>query len=261
MVIVLFILLGMASGLLGGLIGIGGGVITVPFLYLIFHYMGMAEENLMRVAIATSLAAAAITSGVATLVQWRKKAIDLRAIRYLAPGLFVGCAIGSWLGYALPNLWLREGFGVIAIGLGLYFCFPRLPHLRLGSEPNRGLSLIGLLIGTLSSLLGIGGGSLVFPIFLGYHLPAKNAAASASLSTWISTLVGTLAYQTLAVYHPLSAEGLFGYIEGLAFIAISAGACFTAPIGVHLSHRLDIAPIKQIFGVSLALVGLSLLLI
>lgn len=256
--IVLFVLLGLLSGVLGGLLGIGGGVVTVPALYFIFSYSGMLEERIMQVAVSTSLASGFITSLVSTLAQFRKRAIQIEVVKFLIPGLILGCAAGSILAHLLSSHLLTLIFGMMAITLGVYFFFPRFPHPYISSKPNRTLSFFGVGIGCLSSLLGIGGGSLAFPILLGYQIPAKHASATSSASTLLTTFIGSISYLAIAWNNPELPE-TFGYIEIPAFLAVSVGAALTSPLGVKLSHSMDVAHIKQIFGCSLALVGISML--
>lgn len=254
----IFIALGLLSGVLGGLLGIGGGVITVPVFYFVFQYTGMFDDRIMQVAVSTSLASAILTSGVSTLIQWKKRAIHLSIIKLLVPGLAIGCIAGSLIAHYTPSDLLRLIFGAMAILLGGYFFFPRLPNLHISPAPNRTLSFFGLLIGSLSTMLGIGGGSLAFPILLGYQVPVKNASATSSASTLISTFLGSATYLAIA-WHKPELPDTFGYIEIPAFLLVSLGSVIAAPLGVKLSHILNVALIKQIFGGSLVLVGLSML--
>ncbi len=256
-VVFLFIFLGLLSGLLGGLLGIGGGVVTVPVLYFIFQYTGIFEEKIMQVAVSTSLAAGFVTSAASTLSQLKRKAILFYIVRLMIPGLFVGCIAGSIIAHYLPSTFLSYVFGGMAILLGIYFFFPHLPSPFISSSPNRTLSLFGLLIGAFSSLLGIGGGSLTFPILLGYQVPVKNASATSSLSTSITTLFGSITYLAIAWNQPELPE-TFGYIELPAFIGIGLGSILSSPFGVKLSHLLNVALIKQIFGCALSLIGFTM---
>jgi uncharacterized protein len=259
-IVILFIGLGLASGLLGGLLGIGGGVITVPALYYIFLYSEMMPSKIMQIAVSTSLAAACVTSFMSTLIQMRRKAIHLSVLNLMAPTLVLGCIIGSLIAHFLPSKDLRLAFGVMALLMGFYFFFPKLPSLYISKAPNRSLSLFSLFIGVLSSMLGIGGGSITFPILMGYQLDARNASATSSAATLITTLIGSIAYLMIAWKNPELPE-TFGYIELPAFIAISIGSMITTPFGVKLSHVLHVSYIKQIFGVCLSLVGLSMLFV
>lgn len=260
LVIILFVVVGLVSGLLGGLLGIGGGIVTVPFLYYFFQYSEMMPDKVMQIAVSTSLAAAFITSAMSTLIQFRKKAIQFKTLKLMIPTLIFGCVIGSLTAHYLPSTTLRLVFGAIAVLLGIYFFFPKLPNLYLASAPNRSLSLWALVIGGLSTMLGIGGGSMTFPILMGYQLSPKNASATSSAATLITTCIGSVLYLIIAWDLP-ELPYTFGYIEWPAFIAISIGSMVSAPLGVKLSHILPVSLIKQAFGVCLSLIGLSMFFI
>ncbi len=259
-IIILFVILGLVSGLFAGLLGIGGGMVTVPALYYIFLYSDMMPDRIMQIAVGTSLAAAVVTSLMSTWIQTRKRAIHLSVLKLMIPALILGCIIGSIIAHFMPSKDLRWAFGIMALLMGFYFFFPKLPSLYIAKTPNRSLSILSLFIGVLSSMLGIGGGSMTFPILMGYQLPAKNASATSSAATLITTCIGSLVYLSIA-WHSPNLPDTFGYIELPAFIAISIGSMITTPFGVKLSHVLQVSHIKQAFGVCLSLVGLSMLFI
>lgn len=260
LVIFLFIIAGLISGLLAGLLGIGGGVITVPFLYFMFLHSDLPHDRVMQIAVSTSLAAAFITSIISTAVQLRKKAILMSIMKLKVPTLILGCIAGSLIAHYLPSLYLRMVFGGMAMILGIYFCFPKLPTLYIAPEPNHSLRIFSLVIGVISSMLGIGGGSIAFPILLAYQIPARNASAISSACTLVTTLFGSLTFQVLAWQEPHIPLSL-GYIELPAFLAISFGALFSTPLGVKLSYVLPISQIKKVFGICLLLVGLAMVLL
>ncbi len=249
-VLALFFITGLVSGLLGGLLGIGGGVVTVPFLYYYFLYSGYYPNKIMQVAVCTSLAAAFVTSSIATYFQWKKKAIQFFVIQWMAPTLLIGCLVGALASHLMESRLLSLIFASIAILMGIYFLFPKLPF-RIASEPNPTLSLFALIIGILSSMLGIGGGSIAFPVLLGYQIPAKNASATSSAITWITTGLGTLAYLIVIEEFP-------GYIDLTAWAAISLGSLITSGLGVHLSRKLKVPFIKRVFGICLFAIALSM---
>jgi uncharacterized membrane protein YfcA len=251
MFIFLFVILGMISGLLGGLVGIGGGIVTVPALYYSFLYMGMGEEKVMLAAVSTSLAAGFVNSALATYFHHLNRAILPSVLKMTIPGLLVGCITGALAAHYISNTLLRGIFGFVAFILAVYFFFPRLPRLHISHSPNKTLSLFGLLIGSLSSMLGIGGGALAFPVFLGYQVPIRNAAASSAVATLTTTAFGTLIYLIFNWSQP----------NIPAFLAISLGSTITSRFGVKLSHTLDVIHIKRIFACCLALIALSMLFI
>lgn len=254
----LFILCGLSAGLLGGMLGIGGGIITVPVLYFIFHYNNLFEPHAMQVAASTSLAVSFFIALLSSLIQHYKKAIPFSAFKWLTPGLIIGGVSGAILALFISSEVIRWIFGIGAIFLGIYFAIPNLPPLHIANAPNRTLSFFGLIIGAASSLLGIGGGTFAFPIFLGYNMNTKSASAASSFTTAISTLIGTITYLLIAGHAPKFPD-TFGYIAIPAFWAIGISAMITTPLGVKLSHTLNVKLIKQIFGVCLCLIGLTMI--
>lgn len=257
-IIILFILCGLLTGLLAGLLGIGGGLVTVPAIYYLLPLAGFPEEKIMQVAVGTSLAATFITSLASTWAHYQRKTILLSAFKLIVPGMIFGCIFGALIAHLLPSNYLRDIFGCVAILFGIYFFFPRFPHPNFGSSPNYTLSFFGLGIGTLSSLLGIGGGIFTVPVFLGYKLPMKNAVGTSSSATLVTALVGTITYLFIS-WHKPSIPETFGYIELPVFFAISLGSVSTSWLGVKLSHVLHTDMIKKIFACACAFTGIVML--
>jgi uncharacterized membrane protein YfcA len=146
----------------------------------------------------------------------------------------------------------------MALLFGIYFFFPRLPEPRLGAAPSPILSLYGLLIGFLSSLLGVGGGIFIVPLLLAYQVPLLGAIATSSASTCLTTLIGSVTYLLTAWQSEL--PHTWGYIEIPAFLSLSLGSLLTARWGVFLARVLPRDRVKRVFAVVLAMTGISMLL-
>jgi len=259
MEILLLIISGAISGILSGMLGIGGGLIIVPTLYFLFHYQGLFETHIMQVAASTSLAISLLLSLSASVVQHYRKTILYPALLFLIPGLIIGSISGAILAHFLSSELIRHIFGIGAILMGIYFMFPKLPHLHIASSPNRSLSFFGVIIGTCSSLLGIGGGILTFPILLGYGMNAKNASATSSCITAISCFLGTITYLLLTWKDP-QINSVIGYIDPHSFLIIGISSLLTVHLGIKLAHLLNTSLIKQIFGICLSFVGLTMII-
>ena len=249
LIFVLYLLLGVVSGLLGGLLGIGGGVVTVPVLYYMFRLTHTYESGPMQVAIATSLAIGFVISTVSTLSQWKKGAISLGILRWMALSLVIGCVAGAILAHHMQSGILSIIFAIMALLMGTYLCFPKLPSFQIARSPNRSLSFLSLFVGGLSSMIGIGGGSIVFPLLLAYRVRAHEASASASICTWITTGIGSLTYLLIAPSEVID-------LSAWAIIGISSAV--VVPIGVKWAHTFKTSLIKQILGVSLLIIGLGM---
>lgn len=249
-IFILYLLLGVVSGLLGGLLGVGGGVITVPALYYIFRLTHVYEGGPMQAAVATSLAIGFVISTVSTLSQWKKGAISLSVLRWMALSLIIGCIAGAILAHHMQSHVLSIVFAIMALLMGTYLCFPKLPSFEIASAPNRSLSFLSFFVGGLSSMIGIGGGSIVFPLLLAYQIRAKEASANASICTWITTGIGSITYLLIAPSE---------MIDLSAWAMIGVPAAIVAPIGVKWAHTFKTSLIKQILGVSLLIIGLGMI--
>ena len=259
MELILFVIVGLITGILAGLLGIGGGVITVPAMYYIFSDSDLPKDHLMHVCIATALAATFITSLGSTWSQHKKQAIFPHVLKMIVPGLCIGCIAGAILGFFLSSHTLQLIFGCMSVVFAVYFFFPQLPHLHIAHHPNYSLIIFGLVIGALSSLLGVGGGIFMVPILLGYHVSLKNSVATSSAGTLVTAFIGSLIYLGIA-YNRAPIPHSIGFIDIPAFLAIGFCSLATTTLGVKLSHTLSPVLIKRIFSVALAATGIAMLL-
>jgi hypothetical protein len=258
MLILFLIIIGLITGILAGLLGIGGGVITVPALYYLFHFYHFPNDHLMHTCIATALAATLLTSSGSTFSHHQKKALVFPVLKIIVPGLVVGCIAGALISSYLSSNALRIIFGTMSILFALYFFFPKLPPLHIAHQPNKSLALFGIIIGSLSSLLGVGGGIFMVPILLGYKVALKNTIASSSAGTLATAFAGTIAYLFIAHGHS-SAPNTIGYIEIPAFLTIGICSLLTTSLGCKLAHTLPPVLIKRIFACALAITGIAMI--
>lgn len=258
MEIAIFIVLGLCTGVLAGLLGIGGGVITVPALYYILRAYGVPPDHIMHISIATALASTLFTSIGTTWSHYRRKAVMPSILKILIPGLLVGCLLGAILTSYLPSDSLRIIFGCMALILAIYFFFPKLPHFQIAPHPNKSLSFIGVIVGCLSTLLGVGGGIFMVPVLIGYHVPLGNTVATSSAGTLVTAFTGTLLYLWIAKgATPL--PDTVGYINISAFLFIGLFSLLTTSWGSKLAHTLSHNLIKRIFALALAGTGIAMI--
>lgn len=258
MIIFLFIVVGLVTGLLAGLLGIGGGIITVPSMFYLFHLVENKPENLMQICVATALATTLMTSIGSTFSHHKKKTIIPSVLKIVVPGLVVGSILGSYTSTFLSSRVLQIFFGSISFLFAIYFFFPKLPQIHIAPKPNQYLILFGVLVGALSSLLGVGGGIFLIPIFLGYHISLHNTVASSSASTLATALIGTVLYLFIG-YGKQTSPNTIGYIHVPAFLLMGISSLFTTSIGVKLSQVLSPHITKQIFAIVLGFTGLSMI--
>ncbi|OBS09652.1 sulfite exporter TauE/SafE family protein [Acidihalobacter prosperus] len=255
----LFLGLGVVAGLLAGMLGVGGGIVVVPVLLAAFAYLKVAPEMITHLAIGTSLATIVFTSLSAVRAQQRKKAIDWQLVRALAPAVVVGSFISGYVAGWIPGHWLRLTFGVFLILASIQLLLNWRPPGRRGLPAGPGLWAVGVAIGTVSALVGIGGGTLTVPFLSWCNVEMKRAVAASSALGFVLALFGAAGFVISGFGDPMLPSWSLGYVSLPALIGIMATAVLFAPLGVQLSHRLPVAVLKRIFGMLLLAVAVQIL--
>jgi len=252
--------IGLCSGFLAGLLGVGGGTVTVPALILGARPLGFEGDEAASVAIATSLAVMIPTSIASACVHAAHRAIDWPALRDLAPGVVAGAFAGRFLAAAIGGeaaLALFIGFALYSIRRVVVMAPVIADRPAAGPRPGViGLSLRGFAIGLLSALVGVGGALLSVPL-LARHLPLKRAigtAAALGLPLAVAAMTGSMLVGRPG--HCLS--GCVGYVFLPAAWATSLAAVAAAPLGARLAHRLPAAALRHAFAALMTLVAAEL---
>ena len=258
--ILFFALTGICAGFLSGLLGIGGGIVTIPLLVLIFTRMDIAPSLIMHLAIGTSLASMTFNTFSASFSHYRKKAVLFPIIKPMAIGIVVGTSIGAMIAHFATSSFLKIFFGCFELLVGIRFL---LPDRKLGKDTKLPsfwpLSTIALGVSTLSAMLGIGGGILNVPILSHFHVPIKKAIGTASALSFLISLFAAL-YFLLFGIHSAKLHDAVGYLYLPAFIAISLSSMLAAPLGAMLAHRLHTTILKKIFALALLIAGAVMIL-
>jgi len=256
--LVIYVLIGGIAGLLAGLLGISGGVITVPCLMFVFRFLDFPSDILIHMAIGTSLSAMVFNAITSAWAHERRGAVLWKLVIPMVPGLLLGSIIGSLVARVLPDLILKEIFAIFECLIGIYFFLPykEKTYEDLFPMPRQlGLNLIGFGIGGLSSLLGIGGGIITVPILLAIQVPVKKAIGTSAATGFLITLTAAIAYLFFGLGKVTHADSI-GYLYLPAFLIISIVTAFTAPYGAKLAHVLPTPLLRRIFAVALFLAGI-----
>lgn len=255
---VLLLVIGAVAGVLAGLLGVGGGIVLVPAFYYAFSALGYGGAQIMQVCLATSLATIIVTSARSVLAHNRKGAVDWNILRTWAPGIAVGAIIGVIVAAQLHTRTLQAIFGVLALAVGLYLAFGR-SDWRVAEAMPGGLrrAVLSPVVGFLSVLLGIGGGSLGVPTMTLHNVPIHRAVATAAGFGLLIAVPSVAGFLLIDV--PGKPPLTIGAVNLPAFLIVIAMTLVTAPIGVRLAHSLDPKPLKRIFAVFIILVALNML--
>jgi uncharacterized membrane protein YfcA len=251
---------GVISGVISGLIGVGGGIVIVPFLAWLLAYNGMPVETIMQTAIATSLATIIITSITAVLAQHRRGAIIWPIVKTLTPGIAVGAWFGADLAHFLSSQLLAMIFGSFLLlnGMRMVLNPKTKPHRQLPSALP--LTLTGGVFGALSTLIGIGGGTITVPYMIWHNIPMTKAIALGSACGLPIAIFGVIGFIIIGSHAENLPAYNIGYINIPAFLGISISSLFSATLGVHLSHKVPTSILKKVFSVILIVVGVKMLL-
>ena len=255
---VLLLAVGAFAGVLAGLLGVGGGIILVPAFFYVFQALGYPNFQLMQVCLATSLATIIVTSFRSVMAHNKKGVVDWDILRSWAPGIVLGAVVGFFIASSLRSATLQMIFGVLAIIVGLYMTFGKA-HWRVGDAMPKGVARIVLspVIGFLSVLMGIGGGSFGVPTMSLYNVPIHRAVATAAGFGVIIAVPSVIGFLTVDLQSP--PPFTIGAVNLPAFILVIAMTLITAPWGAALAHRMDPKPLKRVFGVFLMLVAINML--
>lgn len=249
--------IGLAAGFLAGLLGIGGGFVIVPALtWMLLKTPGM-ETHAVHIAVATSLATMLVTSAFSMIAHHRRRAVNWPLVRSLAPGLLTGAALGAWLADKMPSDSLGRVFGLLAVAVGVQLFIGRASRADKPLPGQARAGLVGLVIGGISSLVGIGGGALTGPWQLWHGIREQNAVATSAACGYPIAVAGTLSFMLLTPASPIPGPAL-GYVWLPAFAAISVASALAAPLGAATVHRLPGIWVRRIFAVFLLLTGLRM---
>jgi len=253
-----FAIIGIIAGYLAGFLGIGGGFVVVPALTLLFLRDTETAPLAIHMAVATSLATMLVTSLSSILAHQRRGAIRWPLVRSLAGGLIVGAVLGALIADALAEEALTRVFGLFAVLAGLQLIVARNPEGERPLPGQPGISGVGVVIGTISSLIGIGGGALTGPWQLWHGIRAQNAVATSAACGYPIAIAGTLSFIALGWQDGLTGH-LLGYVHLPAFAGIALTSALAAPFGAATVHRLPPRLVRRLFGVFLILVGARML--
>ncbi|NQD36324.1 sulfite exporter TauE/SafE family protein [Permianibacter sp. IMCC34836] len=252
-----YLLVGALSGWLAGLLGIGGGLILVPALLLLLPLAGVSADALMPMAIGSSLAAIVLTAVASTRAHASRGAVQWPLFWRLAPTVALTASGAGWLAARLGSQLLTLIFAGFVLALAVRTA---LTGITTGTRQRPGRAVwagFGAVIGSLSGLVGIGGGSLTVPLLLHFGVPITEAVATSAAVGLPIALFGTLGYVAAGWSLPLPV-GATGFVYWPAVLAITAASWFSAPIGAKLAHRWPAARLRKLFALFLAIVGLRL---
>jgi len=246
------------AGLLAGLFGVGGGIILVPAYYYVFVALGYDIPQLMQICLATSLASIIVTSIRSVLSHNKRGAVDWGLLRGWAPGIALGALLGVLVAAGLRSDVLALIFAGLASAVGLFLLLGQ-PAWRVAPEMPRGVAraILSPLVGFLSVLMGIGGGSFGVPLMTLYSVPMHRAVATAAGFGLLIAAPSVLAFLFVPVDG--APPWTVGAVNFAAFLVTICMTVLTAPLGARLAHALPALLLRRIFAVFILIVAVNML--
>jgi uncharacterized membrane protein YfcA len=242
------LVLGAVAGFAAGLLGIGGGMILVPFLTMLFDWNGMPDDLVVHAAIATSMTSILFTSVSSVRAHHANRAVLWPIVAAMAPGLIVGGLLsGGAVFAALHTGWLSVFFAAFVAYSGYSMLRNTKPKAARQMPGMVGTSGAGAVIGFISGLVGAGGGFLSVPFMVWCNVALRNAVATSAALGFPIALANSTGYIISGLRESSNTPGMLGYIYWPALLALVCTSVFTAPIGARMVHRLPVATVKRIF--------------
>jgi len=258
-IMLIYLGLGAVVGILAGLLGVGGGLVIVPMVVFTLTWQGAPSEYLMHLALGTSLGSIIFTSVSSAWAHHQRGAVHWDVVRRIVLGILTGTFLGSCLASRMSTNLLKGVF----VAFLYYMAFQMLADMK--PKPTRGLPGplgmfgVGNGIGAVSSLVGIGGGTLSVPFMVWCNLTVHEAIGTSAAIGFPIAIAGTIGY----IVNGLNVSGLppycLGYVYLPALAGIVAASVLTAPLGVRLAHSLPVAKLKRVFALLLFIMGTKML--
>jgi len=250
--IFMLMLCGAASGFLAGLLGIGGGMLLVPFMILVFNHLGFSQTVIVHMAIATGMATILFTTSSAIWAHHKHGSIDWKLVASLSPGMIFGGLIGgSELFEALKTSWLSLFFAIFIVYTSIQMLLNKKPKAGRDLPGTLGLFSFGAFAGALASLVGAGGAFITVPFMLWCNVKPHTAMATSSGLGLPVAAAATIGYMYGSWGNPNLPTGSLGFVYLPAVACIVGVSIFTAPYGAKMARKLDIAQLKRVFGILL----------
>ncbi|WP_417685638.1 sulfite exporter TauE/SafE family protein [Roseibium sp.] len=251
---------GLVAGIIAGLLGVGGGIVIVPVLYYMFNALGIDQSVLMHVAVGTSLATILATGTSSARAHWKRGGVDVDLLKRWWWAIALGVIAGASLAGNISGGTLTLVFGVVALAVSANMLLRKDGAALADKLPGTPIKeAIGFVIGGISVMMGIGGGTLGVPILTLFNYPIRKAVGTAAAIGLIIAVPGTL----MSIWFGLGVEGRppfsLGYVNLVGFLLIIPASVYSAPLGAKIAHAIDPSKLKLVFALFLGFTGVRMI--
>jgi uncharacterized membrane protein YfcA len=251
--------LGLIVGILSGLLGIGGGVILVPMLIMIFPLLNIDQSVVIHLSLGSALATATMTLSSSILAHHRNGIVDFTIFARFLPGIVIGAIIGPSIVHLLPVIVLRIIIGLLLFLLAFNMSFDyEIPVTR--KMPSKGNMVVsGLFFGLIASFAGLSGAALIVPYLIWFGVSMHKAVGIAALCGLPLSIIGMITYMFVGYGMEHLPYGAIGYVYWPAVISIALTSVPAAQFAGRLSSRVPKVILKRLLAILFTLVGSKML--
>lgn len=259
--IMAMLLTGVAGGLLAGLLGVGGGIVIVPALEFALQAIDVDAEVRMHIAVGTSLATIIPTSLSSAAAHYRRASIEFDVIRFWSPWIFLGAIAGAIIAAQVSGRVLYAVFAVVAVLVAINMLRPA-QEKTIWTEVPRGAvgASIPAGIGVVSTLMGIGGGSMSVPAMTLMSRPIHLAVGTSALLGLVIAVPAAVGYVIAGWGNELLPAWSLGFVSLIGFALIAPTTVLFAPLGARMAHALSRRWLSRLFGLFLFVVAIRMAL-
>lgn len=259
-IILLYLCVGAFAGVIAGLFGVGGGVVIVPALVYSFSGQGMSEDVLTHTAVATSLATICVTAFSSAKAHHANGSVLWHIVKVMAPGLVVGVCVGVLVLQFIPGSTLQLVIALFLWAVAIKMLLSFVPQGRISQPANTIVFMCATVVGFVSSLFGIGGGSLTVPLLQYWKIKMQQAVATSAACGFPIAVAATVVNIASGWQLTSVSDWRLGYIYLPAFLGMVLMSTPCAKVGVLLAKSLPDKRLKQSFAVFLLFIGMMLIL-
>ncbi len=257
--VLLYCVLGAVAGLLAGLLGIGGGAVVVPMLVFSFQWLNISPDVAMHLAIGTSFGSIMFTSISSALAHNKHGSVDWSVFRGIALGILAGTYGGSFIAARIPSRYLQMFFVLFLYYVATNMLLNKKPSASRTLPGFAGMTGAGVVIGAISSLVGIGGGTLSVPFLVWHNMDMRRAVGTSAAMGFPIAFAGCLGFIINGWNAPDLPEYAFGFLYLPALAGIVIVSMLTAPLGASIAHKLPVPKLKKFFACFLYIVATKML--
>jgi len=259
-VVATYLAVGAVAGILAGLLGIGGGLVIVPMLVFCFSHQQFPHPIIMHLALGTSMASIVFTSVSSFWAHHKRGAVQWPVVRRISPGILAGTFLGSFVAARLSTNMLKGFFVLFLYYVALQMLTGKKPKASRTLPGTLGMTAAGGGIGVISSLVGIGGGTISVPFMVWCNLGLHQAIGTSAAIGFPIAISGALGYVVNGLAAPELPPYSLGYVSLPALAGIVLASIITAPMGVRLAHSLPVQQLKRLFALLLVAVATKMLI-